>query len=503
MSTEKHISYWRDSVELPSFPSLTEDLDTEVCIIGGGITGIVTAYLLSKEGKKVTLLEADTLLNGTTGYTTAKVTAQHGLIYDEIIQHMGLEKAKLYYQANTEAIQFVEGTVKELQIDCDLENEDAYLYATSEEYARKIHKEYEAYQSIGIPSNLDTTIPFPIETTTVLKMKEQKQFHPLRFLHKLINEMVQNGVAIYEHTPAKDIIEETRPVVVTKSDKHIRCNHVVIASHFPFYDLKGFYFTRMYAERSYVLAVKPNEPFPGGMYYSVDSPTRSMRSVQIKGETYVLVGGESHKTGQEEETDIYYNALIDFSEKVLSSNKYDYQWSAQDLTTLDKLPYVGEITKENETILIATGYRKWGMSNGIAASLLLCDIITGKDNPYKELYSPSRVYLDPSIKTFIQTNADVAKHLIKGKLKTTDENRELLVDEAAVFHLNGQKVGCYKDLTGKVHMVDTTCTHLGCEVAWNKAEKTWDCPCHGSRFSYEGEVIEGPALEPLSKISEE
>lgn len=499
MNERMHQSYWRDSVSLPSFPTLQENINTDVCVVGGGITGIVTSYLLSKKGCKVVLLESDTILTGTTGYTTAKVTAQHGLIYDELIQHMGIDKAKLYYEANMEAMKFVEESVKNLHIKCDLEEEEAFLYATSSKYEKKLQKEYEAYQKIGIPSDLSNKLPFSIETKAVLKMSNQFQFHPLLFLKKLVEEMVSKDVSIYENTTAVDIEENLHPAVFTKDKYVINCKKVVVASHFPFYDLKGLYFSRMYAERSYIIAVKPEEEYPGGMYYCVDTPTRSLRSVKINGEKYVLVGGESHKTGQEDDTEQYYQALLSFSENVLKTEGAHYQWSAQDLTTLDKLPYIGEITKNTNSILIATGYRKWGMTNGITAALLLTDIILEKENPYKELFSPSRLYLEPAFASFITNNVDVAKHLIKGKLGGVETSKELSPDEAAIFRIDGKKVGCYKDSTGNVHMVDTTCTHLGCEVAWNNSERTWDCPCHGSRFDYTGEVIEGPAVEPLAK----
>lgn len=502
MDTNKHQSYWRDSTSLPSFPTLTKNIDTDVCVVGGGITGIVTAYLLSQEGYKVVLLESDTLLSGTTGYTTAKVTAQHGLIYDELIHHMGINKAKLYYQANIEAMNFVEEHVKKLSINCNLEEEDAFLYATSSQYEEKLHKEYEAYQKMGIPGSLLNELPLPIEARAVLKMSKQLQFHPLNFLKRLVEESVEKEAMFFENTTAVDIEDNLHPAVFTKDKYVVNCKRVVIASHFPFYDLAGLYFTRMYAERSYIVAVKPKVEYPGGMYYCVDTPTRSLRSVLIDGERYVLVGGESHKTGQESDTEKYYDALVSFSKDVLQSEEVLYQWTAQDLTTLDKLPYIGELTKNTNSILIATGYRKWGMTNGIAAALLLTDILTNKEEiPFKELFSPSRLYLNPAVSSFVSNNIDVAKHLIKGKLSGGETRKELSLDEAAVFKIDGKKVGCYKDASGELHMVDTTCTHLGCEVAWNNSERTWDCPCHGSRFSYTGEVMEGPAVEPLTRYN--
>ncbi|PKG23871.1 FAD-dependent oxidoreductase [Niallia nealsonii] len=498
--TKEHTSYWKQTSNLPTFPKLTENIETDVCIIGGGITGITTAYLLSKEGLKVTVLEADKVLQGTTGNTTAKITLQHGLIYDELIGNIGEEQAKLYYEANKKGQQFMKDIAEKLSIDCSFTKENSYLYATSEKYAEKVEKEYEAYQKLGIESQLIDSIPFPIDTKAVLNMTDQYQFHPLIYLHAILLEMKKNNVTIFEQTPAQDIEEKDTPTVLTGNNYRVSCKYVVIASHFPFYDKKGFYFARMYAERSYCIALKASSPYPFGMYYNGEKPVRSMRSIKNNGQEWVIISGENHKTGQDEDTAVHYDALKTFSKEILKTDKIEYSWSAQDLTTLDKIPYVGELTKNTPSILVATGFRKWGMTNGTAASLLLRDIIMEKDNPYRSLFSPSRFHPDPAIKTFITTNLDVAKHFVSGKLDIGEQERALLPNEGAILHMDGKKVGCYKDSSGTIHKVDTTCTHLGCEVAWNSSEKTWDCPCHGSRFAYTGEVIEGPALNPLPKL---
>ncbi|MCM3031180.1 FAD-dependent oxidoreductase [Niallia sp. MER 6] len=495
---DKHESLWRDTVKLPSFPKLTNDHETEICIVGGGITGLTAAYLLGKKGRRVTLLEADSLMSGTTGYTTAKITAQHGLIYDELTQNMGLKKAKLYYEANHNAMEFIKTAAEQLNIDCGLEKHDAILYAVSDEYENKVMKEHAAYKEIGIDCELRESIPFPIEVKAALVMKNQYQFHPLLFFKELLDKM--DNVTIFEQTTATDVEEQQeKKAVVTRDGYKVHADKVISASHFPFYDANGFYFARMYPKRSYVVAVEEADKYPGGMYYSADTPSRSLRPVSHDGKRLILISGDSHKTGQDEDTTKHYEALKAFGREVLNSEKVYYEWSAQDLITLDKIPYVGLIKKGHDSIFVATGYRKWGITNGIAAALLLVDMVEGKQNPYEELYAPSRFYSDPSLRKFISINLDVAKHLIGGKLKPASDEEELSPDEASILRINGKKIGCYKDTDGNVHMVDTTCTHLGCEVAWNNGEKSWDCPCHGSRFSYDGEVLEGPADKPLQK----
>ncbi|MFX3623574.1 MAG: FAD-dependent oxidoreductase [Ectobacillus sp.] len=493
--------YWRESANIPSFPKLAEDIQVDVAIAGGGISGITAAYLLAQEGFKVAILEAGSILNGTTGHTTAKITAQHDLIYDELINHLGKEKAKLYYKANSEALEFIKQTIQKRNINCDFSEEDAYLYANSSEYAHKIITELQAYKKLGIDGDYVDSIPFDIPIKAGLVMRKQGQFHPLKYLANLVQEITEAGSSIYENTTAIDIEEGKQPKVITRDGYKVSCKFVISCTHFPFFDGKSFYFARMYADRSYVLAVKPKQQYPGGMYLSVDEPVRSLRYTPINGEKLVLIGGGSHKTGQGIDTMKYYKELEAFSEEVLGIQEYCYRWSAQDLTTLDKLPYIGHITSGSPNIFVATGYRKWGMTSGTAAALLLRDLIMEKDNPYKELYTPSRFHADPDIKNFIIQNADVAAHLIEGKL---DFNRrdihDLANDEGAVVTVNGQRAGAYKDNDGILHVVDTTCTHMGCELEWNHGDRSWDCPCHGSRFSIDGEVIEGPAKKPLKKL---
>jgi glycine/D-amino acid oxidase-like deaminating enzyme/nitrite reductase/ring-hydroxylating ferredoxin subunit len=495
-------SFWTESTQAKTFPALTIDNEVDVAIVGGGITGITTAYLLTKQGLKVAVLEANQLFNGTTGHTTAKVTAQHGLIYDEFIQHLGEEKTKQYYQANMDALAFVRETVKELQIDCDLTEEDAYMYAVSDDYPRKVMKEYQAYQRLGIESEFVENIPLPIDVKSAVIMKNQGQFHPVNYLSALVDEITKGGGKIYENTVAITIDETLpKPMVITREGRRVACKYAISCSHFPFFDGKGFYFTKLHAERSYVLGVRTKQEFPGGMFYSADSPTRSLRYTPMNGDKLVLISGDGHKTGQGSSTYKHYKALEAFGEQVLGIEEVVYRWSAQDLYTLDKVPYVGPIKSNKPNILVATGYRKWGMSNATAAAKLLCDLVLERENPYQELYDPSRFYADPSIKRFLIQNLNVAGHLIEGKIDIADKRIEDIGnDEGSVVVVNGKRAGCYKDAEGNINLIDTTCTHMGCEVEWNSGDRTWDCPCHGSRFSIQGDVIEGPAKKPLKQV---
>ncbi|RXJ02034.1 FAD-dependent oxidoreductase [Anaerobacillus alkaliphilus] len=494
--------YWRKNMQFPSFPSLEEDITTDVTIVGGGISGITAGYLLSLSGVKVTIIEAGSILNGTTGHTTAKVTAQHGIIYDEFINHFGEEKAKLYYSASDSARAFVKETVQELNIDCDFEEHDAYIYTNSEKELSKLEKEAKAYEKLGIPGNLVDSMPLTkLPMIKALVMKGQAQFHPLKYLLPLTESIAKHGGQIYENTTAVKIEEGNKPRVLTRNGKTITSNQVICCSHYPFHDTAGFYFARMYQEKSYIVAVKSDEPYPGGMYISAETPTRSIRTTPVGNDNLLLLSGEGHKTGHDINTMKHYEALATFGKEVLGVTDIQYRWSAQDIYTLDKMPYIGHYTSGSDNIYLATGYRKWGMTNGTVAGMILSDLITKGSNPYADLFSPSRFHADPDIKKFVEHNADVAYQLVKGKIgMNLKQPEDIAVGEGAHVKINGEKCGAYRDENGQLHVVNSTCTHMGCEVEWNNGDKSWDCPCHGSRFSINGDVIEGPTELPLKKI---
>lgn len=497
-------SLWRDTTDLPSFSRLAEDHETDIAVVGGGITGITTAYLLSKAGYKVTIFEAGELLSGTTGFTTAKITAMHGMFYNDHMKRFGEENARLYYQSNSEAMEWIIATAKDLSISCGLEREDAYLYADAgdEKTLKKLEQEFEAYTKLGIPGEWLSHLPVPLKVEGAIKLPGQAQFHPLLYLQGLLKAFLDHGGVIYEHTVIGEKVEQDGGLTLTteRGSHRIFCQHAVSASHFPFYDGGDLYFSRLKPVRSYVLAIEPETDFEGGMYLSAGTPTRSLRSVDWEGKKLVLVGGESHTTGQGVCTFNYYENLEKFAGKLLGIKAIPYRWSAQDLVTLDTVPYIGKVS-EKEEIYIATGFQKWGMTNGTLAARMISDQIQGKDNPYTELYDPSRFKANPTIKNFIAMNANVAKEFVAGKLEIVHRKAsELKPDEGAVVRHDGKRAGGYRDPEGKLHLVDTTCTHMGCECEWNEAERSWDCPCHGSRFSYDGKVFEGPATTPLKKL---
>lgn len=498
-------SYWLKEPAKYEFPPLKEDITVDVCVVGGGITGITTAYLLSQLDYSVCLIEANKLFSGTSGLTTAKITTQHGLIYDEFIQQKGVDNARKYYDSNNEAKTFIENTINKHNISCNLEKQASYLYTRDEKGLEKLEAEAKAYEQLNIKSSLtyNENDLLPFKVLGLLKIENQALFHPVHYLQSLLDQCRKNNVKIYENTRAIGLQYMKRPTVVCERDFHIVSDYVVQASHYPFYDGTEFFPLKMYANRSYAIAAQVKNKL-SGMFINVDSPTHSIRPLTIDEGEAIIVAGENHRTGDDQiKTSEQFNNLEQFLRESFHPNKILNYWSAQDYTTLDNLPYVGQITEDQPNVFVATGYRKWGMTNGTNAALMICDLIMEKENPYKELYAPDRkATFDPSIKHMFSFNAKVAKELIKGKLSIKNDSfKQLKQKNAIIKSIDGNRIGIYKDENNQLFAVDTTCTHLGCELQWNDAETSWDCPCHGSRFTYEGKIINGPAKKPLRQIN--
>ena len=496
-------SYWLDSVEFPTFPSLEENCETDVVIIGGGISGIMTAYLLAIEGYRVTLVEARRLLSGTTGFTTAKLTSQHGLIYDYLLQNEGSKTANSYYEANEAAISYVKNLITEKGIDCDFSEEKAYVFAEDEKQQEKVKEEAEAYRKIGIDGGFIDNIPLDVHNLGAVVVNHQAQFNPVKFLKPLVEEIVAKGGRVFENTRVDDIESNKRPVAVTREGRRVEGDYLVVCSHYPFYDKEGFYYARLSPNRSYSIAAETDKEYPGGMYVNAGQPARSLRSIQLEGKKLVLAGGYGHYVGHKQKTEENYSQLYQFVNQTFGVKKVPYRWSAQDPTTLDQIPYIGRYSTEMENVFVATGYRKWGMSSGVLAGQLLTNLISGRGSKYEETFSPLRPIKELGMKKLTKESFHVGKMFAEDKAeKPAGQFTDLQIDEGKVINYNEQRAGAYRDEQGNFHIVDTTCTHMGCETHWNNAERTWDCPCHGSRFSYNGDVVEGPATKPLKKMRE-
>jgi len=493
-------SYWMASVPFPDFEQLKSDTEVDVAIVGGGIVGITSAYMLKQNGLKVAVLEATRILHGTTGHTTAKITAQHDIIYHTIKTKRSEESARQYAEANQAAILAIDSIIRQNNIQCDFSWQPAYVYTQDENYIQKIQDETEAAVSLGFAATYLEEIPLPFKVKAALRFDNQAQFHPLKYLLALANQIPGNGSYLFENTRAVDIHTEEGNAITTSTGYRVTAPNIIIASHYPFYDGNGMYFSRIYPDRSYVLGITIKDKYPGGMYITAEDPGRSFRSQPMDGgDELVLVGGEHHKTGQGGDTGVHYKNLLETAGSSFQIKEVLTRWSTQDYTTMDEVPYVGTLTSKTPGIYVATGFRKWGMTNGTAAAMILKDRIIGKENEWAPVFVPSRFTPSASAGKFVSENANVAKELIKSKLTGAEDHADIKPGEAKIVDAGGKKRGAYRDPQGNLHVVDTTCTHLGCEVQWNSAEHSWDCPCHGSRFTCDGEVIEGPAQKPLNK----
>lgn len=494
-------SYWILSSQGKEYSKLNKDIKTECLIVGGGIAGVTSAYLLSKKGIKVTLVDANKIGEGCTGRNTGKITSQHNIIYSKIKKEYDLERAKSYYEANNEALNLMEKIINENKIDCNFERLPAFIFTESEDYIKDIEEEYNVCKEIGIDCEYHESLDLPLDIKCAMSFNNQAQFNPKKYIDALAELVIKQGGEIYENTVIEDVDRRKMNKITSRDGNVIYAANLIICSHHPFYDGMSFYFARLKAERSYLVALDYKKEFPKGMYINVESPSRSLRKYEGDGKSLLLVGGEKHRVGKGEEDVDYYEVLESFAKEKFQDVEVKYRWSAQDWVTTDKIPYIGYINKEFDNIYVSTGFSKWGMTNGTVAGMLITDLITEESDKFKDTFTPSRVKSFLS-KQFLKQNVTVAVEYVGGMLRHGDKELEFENGEVRIVRIKGVDYGAYKDDKGKLFIVNIKCTHLGCELKWNSCEKSWDCPCHGSRFDYIGNVLEGPAVNPLKSYGE-
>src|SRR5699024_2757235 len=364
---------------------------TEIAVIGGGIAGILTSYTLAKEGYTVILLEARQLLNGTTGFTTAKLSAQHQLIYDELIERYDEETASLYYQANMEGIRYVEEIANEHKIDCQLTEEKAYVYTKEKDKLSSFQGEAEAYEKLVIKGRLVDNIPYEIEIETALEMDEQAQFHPVTFLHHVLESLDSDKVKIYEQSLVKDVTqgEEEAITLTMENGKKITCQKAVFATHFPTFDPDNNY-AKMTPQMSYALALKTTKEHPDGMYINDDMPKRTFRKMHVNGENYLLVGGQSHPVGDKYDELARYEELADLAKNTFGETDIVYKCSSNDLMTEESIPFIGMLHLDYPNLYTLTGFSKWCLAKAATCAKIITDLIQGNHNKYKAIYDPQR-----------------------------------------------------------------------------------------------------------------
>ncbi|KAA1039603.1 FAD-dependent oxidoreductase [Macrococcus equipercicus] len=494
---KENVSYWTKSSTFTQFPQLSQDLQADVLVVGGGIAGILAAYQLAKAGREVTVLEGQRLAQVTTAGTTAKITAQHHLQYQDYIKQRGEKEARLFYESQCDGIEILRNLADQYDIDCDMETLSS-IQVTIGESEKKIKKEYKAYQQLGINGTLhEKDMGLPFETTMGLEMFDQAQFHPLKFLAAMVDVCVELGVTFYEETMVKKIDGNT---VETENGMEVAFNQLICATHYPIANLKHNLLLHLEIERSYIVAAKDYTPIPYAMFQVADMPERSLRHYITEDGIGLLIGGENHVAGAKDDVKLCYERLAYDAEHLFNAHDIADQWSAQDMMTQDKMPLIGRYSKSDDHIFIITGFNKFGIATSAVGSVVLRDLLMGQPNKYEELLQPGRI---DTIGSQAKATAKKAVNAIRGQGKAIKDYRTdreaLKEDEAGIFLHDGRFEAVYKDDEGTEHAVSPFCTHMGCVLSFNNGEKTWDCACHGSRFDCDGKVLHGPASVDLKQ----
>ena len=504
-------SYWIQSTKnLKLNEKITNNYETDVCIIGAGLAGLSTGYYLAKEGINVIILDKDNIGQKVSGNTTAKITLQHNLIYDYLIKSFGMDFAMKYFKSNKEAISNIKKIIDDENIECDFEYQDNYVYTTNQDDITKIHNEIKAINSLNNILNLNekdifadfvTSFNLPFKICGAIKVKDQAQFHPLKYMFGLSKAIKNKGGIIFTNSLVTDV-KQKDGVYTTYTDKHfIKSKYIVIASHFPFKDFPGFYFSKMYQSTSYVLGIDTKSDLFDGMYISSNKPTFSYRTAKYKDKKILIMAGGDHKTGYAPDNNqTGYNILEQEAKKYYPNCEILYRWNTRDCITIDKVPYIGDFSNLMPNMFVATGFNKWGITSSNVAANIIRDKILGIKNEYSKIYEATRFSPIKNAHEMKNITSQVLKSFVTNRIKIPEENLSAIKnDNGGIIKVNGASIGIYKDINGKVFAVNPTCTHLGCLLTWNNLDKTWDCPCHGSRFDYTGKNLYDPAFKDLER----
>ncbi len=479
-------SIWSETAKLKKFNSLDRSIKVDTAVIGGGLAGILTAYKLKEQGVDSIILEAGEICSGQTKNTTAKITSQHGEVYDRITKYYGHELAVQYAAANENAITEYEKIITQRKIKCDFEKKDAYLYSTEKE--NTLDREYMSASAAGIDCYMTEKADLPIKITDALVFREQAQFHPLKFVSGILEDLT-----CFEHTAVSKIVGST----IYTQNARIEAKNIVIATHYPFMNFPSYYFLRMSQERSYVAALERKDIQLDGMYIGSGSDSLSFRSYNDA----ILLGGCAHRTGVMP-SKMPFDMLIEKARKLYPDHKLIAKWSAQDCITVDNIPYIGRFGGEDSSIFIAAGFGKWGMTSSMVSADIISSLICGKQTDHGEVFSPQRFNFAASRKNILTNTKETVKGFSTYLKRANGELHNLPTGTAKEIRYKGKKAGAYRDEDGRIYIVTLKCPHLKCKLSWNDSTKTWDCPCHGSRYNFKGELVDNPAQKSSILIAE-
>jgi glycine/D-amino acid oxidase-like deaminating enzyme/nitrite reductase/ring-hydroxylating ferredoxin subunit len=490
-------SLWLNTVERTPRQALSEDVHVDVCVVGAGISGLSAALELSRAGASVAVLEARFVGAGASGYNTAKLSSLHGLTYSRLESNLGEDMARVYASANERGIERVFELSAELGIDCDLRRKPNLVYSESRDERGRLEDEVDAARRAGLPARLVETTDLPYPIAAAVQFERQAEFHPVKYLSGVAEALAAAGVRLHEGTLAVSVDAGSPCRVRTDAGRTVTAASVVVATHLPFLD-RGLYFARCHPERSYVVAA----PYEGtgardGMYLSTESPAHSVRVHDLGERAWLLVGGESHKTGQGDAAERYRH-LERWARERFSIDPA-MRWATQDQMPMDGVPYVGPVDPVSRNVFVATGYRKWGLAMGVASGELLTALVQGRGHAWAELFDTRRLRLRAGAASFVKENLNVALRFFGDRVVKRAEVESVGPGEGRIVGAGLGQRAVHRDEDGTLHVLSARCTHLGCIVNWNSGESTWDCPCHGSRFGAFGEVIMGPAVRPLPR----
>lgn len=493
------VAYWTAAAatSAPAFPRLSGDLTVDVAVVGGGIVGITTARLLKDAGLTVAVIEARRVGREVTGKSTAKITTQHSLIYDRLIRRHGEHAARIYAEANTAAMARIAALVAEHGLRCDHEPADALCYTRAADQVESIEREVAAAQRLGLPASLtrDAGLPYPV--AAAVRFTGQAQFHPHAYVAGLAATLPGDGSHVLEDTRATDVHADH---VVTPHGT-VRARHVVMATHLPL-GLTGGLFAEAFPTMHPVVAAPVDAPVAdGAMVITIDQPTHSLRTHRGPDGLHLVAVGGSYEPGDTAAQGEAFAALEDYLRRSFGIDRIAWRWTNEDYTPADDLPYVGRSSAAADAVLVATGFRAWGITNGTAAAMLLTDLITGRDSPWAAVFDARRIKPLAAGPKVVTENLKTGVELVSGYLSRRGSNLDALAaGDGRVLSLDGHRVAAHRDAGGQLHLVSAVCPHMGCIVGWNPVDRTWDCPCHGSRFTVDGDILHGPARQPLAPL---
>ncbi|EKE19001.1 MAG: hypothetical protein ACD_9C00173G0002, partial [uncultured bacterium] len=480
------------------YPQLKKDILTDIAIVGGGMTGIMSAYFLRESGFNVTLIEAEKIFSHTSGNTTAKVTSLHEMKYTFLKNKFGMEKARIYADSNQWAIDEMEKIIQKENIDCDFQRVPAQIFATTDEGLEKIKEEFSSMRDLKIGAAFLGNEKLPFKTKGAIRIENQAIFHPAKFLNSIAKLATKNNVEIFENSRVLEI-EENRIITLKTADATIKAKKVIMATNYPIFDKAKFYM-KMNQRRSHAIAAKLNGELPKGMHMNIDGSMLTYRPYQNENGAWAIIGGVDYVTGDFKNINNPFEVLEKSARKLFDIKSVDFKWAAQDSMPIDQIPYIGKMPN-TDNVYVATGFGEWGMTTSLVSAKIIADLINEKENGWENLYSPARIEMKASLERIKTQVTHVIKGFASHALRAEKiDTSGLSPDQGRIIEQEGEKVAVYKDKTGDLKMLSTKCTHMGCLVNWNKTEKSWDCPCHGSRFDTDGKILNSPATKSLQKI---